>query len=74
MAQSVRNPRTGCKCKQPPRYTSSYCCRANALYIGQRHFLCMVYARQSRALQAVLNANILLTAVLARFAMEDQIA
>ncbi len=34
----------------------------------------MVYARQSRALKAVLDATILLTAVLARFAIEVQIA
>ena len=24
MAQSVRNPRTGCKCKQPPRYCTPH--------------------------------------------------
>jgi hypothetical protein len=73
MAQSVRNPRTGCKHKQPPTYTL-YCCHAQALYIGQRHFLCMVYARQARALKAILDATILLAAVLARFAIEVQIA
>jgi hypothetical protein len=45
-----------------------------ALYIGQHHFLRMVYARQSRALQAVLDATILLTTVLARFSIKGQIA
>jgi hypothetical protein len=73
MPQSTRNPRTDCKCKQPPKYTL-YRQRAQALYIGDRHFLRMVYARQSRALQAVLDATILLTTVLARFAIEVQIA
>jgi hypothetical protein len=60
MPQSVRNPRTGCKRKQPPKYTM-YHCRAQALYIGNCHLLCMVYARQFRVLQAVLDASILLT-------------
>jgi hypothetical protein len=73
MPQSVRNPRTGCKCKQPPKYTT-YCCCAQALCIGNHHFLCMVYARQSRALLAILDATILLTAVLACFAIEVHIA
>jgi hypothetical protein len=73
MAKSVRNPRTGCKRKQPPKYTS-YRRRAQALFIGNRHFLCMVYARQSRTLQVVLEATFVLTAVLARFAIEVQIA
>jgi hypothetical protein len=73
MPQSVRNPRTGCKCKQPPKYTP-YHHRAQALYIGDPHIIGMIHARQSRELQAVLNATILLTTDLAWFALEVQIA
>ena len=73
MALSVRNPRTNCKRRQPPKYTS-YRRRAESIYIRSRRVLRMVWDRLSTAINDARDATVLLIAVLARFVLEMQLA